>query len=621
VSPRSNEEWNALLGDRRTHLVRELTGGGDSLDRAGTRTWAAAEAVRKASAAADIDLAVEQRRGEAVLLRATNLPGRPLVLTLPVRLTYGPERVVALVVAADLPGAARADSPQTRPQGGIDPERYSVSVAHDGPRGQPVQELRFIVSFQEASSVSRHVPPSRYLTWMGRMRELPLCGNVPSVVEKLASGEWGLVTNWADIRFLGEATANDTIQMRFWTERAGPSDVEFRCDYWKISPDGGRERVALGRQKATWVRLLGQGRVAPRPFPADLAEFLSWSGPRATQPAELPPLPESLSGIDPGSVSYQSAAGPAAGRKLARTTVETTLEDSNLVGNIYFANYFGWQGRVVDQFLHGVMPGYFSARGTAGELLCLNNRVEYLREAMPFDRIEVVLSSRAVRECGAVLQFEYFRLLPEGSRQKLAVGEQEVAWVERGANGTPTSVPLPEELRRALAEPAAVDLGRLPSTARRLSVLEPTPPAFGNGRAGAADRSRAELVIPSDPAEARRVRDGIEQLLHLCRYPEREVFGISLAVEEALANAIEHGNQRDPAKNVHVVYTMTPERFEARITDEGTGFDPADVPDPTDVERLECPRGLGLMLMRHFMNEVSYSPRGNTVRLEKILRG
>jgi len=133
-----------------------------------------------------------------------------------------------------------------------------------------------------------------------------------------------------------------------------------------------------------------------------------------------------------------------------------------------------------------------------------------------------------------------------------------------------------------------------------------------------AARSSAELVIPSDPAEARRVQDEIEQLLLECRYGERDVFCIKLALEEALVNAIKHGNQMDRARKVHVSYSVRPDRFDIRITDEGGGFDPCDVPDPTAVENLERPCGRGLMLMRHYMTEVAFSPRGNSVQMSKV---
>jgi serine/threonine-protein kinase RsbW len=127
-----------------------------------------------------------------------------------------------------------------------------------------------------------------------------------------------------------------------------------------------------------------------------------------------------------------------------------------------------------------------------------------------------------------------------------------------------------------------------------------------------------ELTIPSDLAEARRVQERIEGDLHAAAYTEHEVFSIKLALEEALVNAIKHGNQMDPDKRVFVAYNVTAERFDIRITDEGAGFNPADVPDPTDPDNLERPCGRGLLLMRGFMTEVEYHGRGNVVSMAKV---
>ena len=128
-------------------------------------------------------------------------------------------------------------------------------------------------------------------------------------------------------------------------------------------------------------------------------------------------------------------------------------------------------------------------------------------------------------------------------------------------------------------------------------------------------------VIPSDPAEARRIQEEIEQALKIHCYSDREIFSIKLAVEEALVNAIKHGNQLDPAKAVHVGYNVTQERFDVIISDEGPGFDPGEVPDPTAVENLERPSGRGLMLMKHYMTLVNYSETGNTVYMYKLRNG
>jgi serine/threonine-protein kinase RsbW len=129
-----------------------------------------------------------------------------------------------------------------------------------------------------------------------------------------------------------------------------------------------------------------------------------------------------------------------------------------------------------------------------------------------------------------------------------------------------------------------------------------------------------QATIPSDTAEARRIQDEIEQHLVARRASDQEIFSIRLALEEALVNAIKHGNQMDRSKMVQVSYRFGADRFEVFITDEGTGFDPNDVPDPTAVENLERPCGRGLMLMRHYMTEVAYNDRGNSVTMVKVFR-
>jgi serine/threonine-protein kinase RsbW len=130
-----------------------------------------------------------------------------------------------------------------------------------------------------------------------------------------------------------------------------------------------------------------------------------------------------------------------------------------------------------------------------------------------------------------------------------------------------------------------------------------------------------DVSIPSDLAEARRLQADIEHALNAAAFGERDVFAIKLALEEALVNAIRHGNGLDPAKRVHVRYTVSPERFEIRIADEGPGFDPCAVPDPTAPENLERPCGRGLLLMRHYMNEVEYSSCGRCVSMSKLRNG
>ena len=127
-----------------------------------------------------------------------------------------------------------------------------------------------------------------------------------------------------------------------------------------------------------------------------------------------------------------------------------------------------------------------------------------------------------------------------------------------------------------------------------------------------------DFTLSSDLAEVPRVQSEIEEALHANLFGDMDVFSIKLAVEEALVNAIKHGNQMEPDKSVRVVYTVTDERFSIRIEDEGAGFSPSDVPDPTAEENIERPCGRGLLIIRNFMTSVDYQGCGNVVVMFKM---
>lgn len=124
-------------------------------------------------------------------------------------------------------------------------------------------------------------------------------------------------------------------------------------------------------------------------------------------------------------------------------------------------------------------------------------------------------------------------------------------------------------------------------------------------------------VLPTDLGAVRETEREVLGLLRDQGYDDDQVFAVRLAFEEALVNAMKHGNGFDPNLSVHVAYRVTPERVEIRVADEGGGFTPGTVPDPTQDENLERPCGRGIMLMRCYMDEVSFSPRGNEVSMVK----
>lgn len=111
------------------------------------------------------------------------------------------------------------------------------------------------------------------------------------------------------------------------------------------------------------------------------------------------------------------------------------------------------------------------------------------------------------------------------------------------------------------------------------------------------------------------------RILDECRrngYNPTDVFGIKLSLEEALVNACKHGNKLNPCKCVKVQYRITPQRADFTVEDQGEGFNPANLPDPTAQENLEMNHGRGILLMRAYMSSVVYNPQGNKVTLTKF---
>jgi serine/threonine-protein kinase RsbW len=113
------------------------------------------------------------------------------------------------------------------------------------------------------------------------------------------------------------------------------------------------------------------------------------------------------------------------------------------------------------------------------------------------------------------------------------------------------------------------------------------------------------------------VLGSVEATLAEQGYPPKDRFAVRLALEEAVLNALHHGNRREPAKRVFIALRVNADGALAEVEDQGAGFDPTTVPDPTAPENVELPGGRGLLLMRSYMTWVRYNERGNQVTLYK----
>jgi len=156
---------------------------------------------------------------------------------------------------------------------------------------------------------------------------------------------------------------------------------------------------------------------------------------------------------------------------------------------------------------------------------------------------------------------------------------------------------------------------------RRRSSSQPRAKRI-NGASKALNSSKPiKFTLSSDPKLHQAVREAEEQILAAvaqCGYDDQSTFAIRISLEEALVNAIKHGNKLDPSKKVWVEAKISPKRAQIEIEDQGPGFDRTSVPDPTAEENLCKCSGRGILLMETYMNSVSWTKQGRRVKMVRV---
>jgi serine/threonine-protein kinase RsbW len=129
-----------------------------------------------------------------------------------------------------------------------------------------------------------------------------------------------------------------------------------------------------------------------------------------------------------------------------------------------------------------------------------------------------------------------------------------------------------------------------------------------------------QLNLPSRIDSIAKAAEAAAEAARRAGLNDDAAFGLDMAVREAVTNAVLHGNRQDESKLVELTFEETTAALSVTVRDQGTGFDLASIPDPTDAQNLLKASGRGILFMRNFMDTVEWEPHpagGTVVRMTK----
>lgn len=437
IVERNRDEWLSILGTARAELLLGLVTAGESIDRAGARIWGALEAARKATSQLEQQLTVVRTVGSHVLMNAKSTAGEVYIVTSLIRLTRAPERVLAWVGAPNPKSGAKvslASSAATDVH-----QLYSLRVEADASLGCNVLRHHFQVNLRDCNTASGRVQAVNFVAWFKNACDLMLGEQLgQQFASEVRAGSVSGVTRNTRVTVDGEANVYDRIEIKIWVSRLADAEVICQGEIYRLNGDRPQRLARLSTEVVSLG--LGAGTLEVRPFSNELHALF-------TQYLAKTP------------VAHNQAVAPllvGAGSLVSSQKLTTSMLDSDLMGNINNGMYFSWQVQARDEFFRTVHPTYIDrSRGEPWanvEPICSVLRVDYLREALPFDTIQIdmFVESASAREVG--LRFDYYRV-KDNTKEKLAVGYQELQWMGRTSSGALIPSTCPAELAGALATP------------------------------------------------------------------------------------------------------------------------------------------------------------------------
>ena len=420
---RTKVEWENLLGPKLSETLNKIVDSKNEADTnvVGTALWSAREAAFKASGNMELPISEwsEFRNGFQFFFANENT--RLQVCSDFIKLNSKDQFLLSLATISPSFSETSNSFENLMPLQMIqNPEKF-FSIEYNADKGFGA---RWPITFKDASSANRNVSFSKFFEWQGRARELAILPLLKSSGKIFSGSEYGWATNHSEVRIWKRVQVGDILEVKISSgapKGRHNSSVDIFFDWYRIDGGAQAELVAQSAMMTTWVRVLSHASVEVAPFPNEFQSFFSGVARQNIEHFNLTPAQEIKELI------YAAPKGVSTGPMLFEQSFDTTFEESNLVGNIYFSNYATWLGKTRDLFLHGIIPQSLN-QNQHTEVFALRTKIQHLREAMPFDKILVSMRLKQLSCDGVQLYFDFYKTTSGLKEEKVATAEQYVIW-------------------------------------------------------------------------------------------------------------------------------------------------------------------------------------------------
>jgi len=453
IQKRNINEWHSILHATGKSVLNQLLSIGTDLNVAGTCAWSIVEILYKAVSRKEDDINYEGTHNGIYVFSSKLLGKDRKIIAGLLELTRGVPKICTFIadfqsmIGKKVGLQEQISSDSLKSLGFTTADLCGINAEYTGPQGQLVFKYHFPVTFKHNQLFSKNVYFTNYFDFCGTLREYSVFPILKDFLNTAKDGKTSMVTKMTSLDVHKPVQIGDIIEGRLWMESLkGQKKSTMNMFYeWYVVNRGKVYKVADCRQDTIWIKLDHTGKAEIDEYPPYLKKFVNLMGPKIVG-GTLPDRKGNKSfDIYSGEELDILGAHLPSKYRVNQKLLTATLENSNLLSNIYFSSYAKWIGQLSDEYFYQCLPDFYSDYSGRKEIFCSHCSIDYTNECFPFDQILIEMFVERVFENGIELYFEFHKVRDDKKIQKLAYAKQQVLFVSIFNNGM-TALNTPDTL-------------------------------------------------------------------------------------------------------------------------------------------------------------------------------